>query len=383
VPLVMAPLVERAERKKPFYLASTAGRFLFLGGLVASVLLLSGRQPWLLGAVVVAMLFAYRAGIAVGLLSFYEFVAHSVPARRRGGFFAWRRTFGCVLAIGGAVVVGYLLDEARSGLSYPHNYAAIFACAMVLSGGGALAFCFVREPRMHVDRRDMGLVAKLREGWQVSRRDHTFRRLILCHVTSAMRAVASPFYVIYCLAVLGAEPKAAAVFLIAQKVTLLVTNPLWARVSDGKGNATLLRAAYALGVGAPLLALVLPWLPREAVGLAGWGVSPRWIGAVALYVLYWTANCGVMLGGVNYMMEIAPPAHRPSYMAMGRVYSGPVILCAPLLGGWLAKATGGYGLSFVLAACFAVVPAVVALGLVEPREGRQAPSDRVESTEGL
>ena len=368
VPLPLAPLIERTERKKRYYVASAVGRVVCLGGLVASVLVFGDAPPWLLGGMVVAMLFGHRAAMSIGLLSFYEIVSHSVPSQRRGAFFSWRRVIGGLIALGGAFLVRYLLDESRSGLAFPRSFAAIFACGLVVTGLGALTFCLVREPPMPVDRRGMGLLEKLREGWRVSRQDRTYLRLILCRVTATMRMVAAPFYVIYCLAVLGAELKAAAVFLVAHKVTFLVMNPVWARVSDGKGNAKLLRAAFALGVGAPLLALVLPWLPSHAVGPQAWGVTPQWIGAVALYMVYWAANCGVMLGGVNYLLEIAPTARRPSYIAMGYVYVAPVVVCAPLLGGWLATALGSYWLNFVIAAVFAVVTAVAARGLEEPRE---------------
>ncbi|MFW6161460.1 MAG: MFS transporter [Planctomycetota bacterium] len=369
LPLPLAPLVEQAEHKRRYYWASTTGRVLTLSGLVGAVLVLRGAPAWLLGGVVVAVLVGYRAALSVGLLPFYEIVAHSVPARRRGGFFALRRMVGNVLKVGGAFVVGYLLDEGRSGLGFPGNYAAVFACGLLLSGAGSLAFCFVHEPPMHVDRRQMGLVAKLREGLAASRRDARFRRLIVVQLAGAAMMLARPFVVVYCLRVLGvlepgagrggrSEGQAVQVFLLASAVTFLAANPLWAHVSDRVGNATLLRAAYLSRVAAAPLALVLPVLPGPAL---------QWVGAVALVVVMNATRCGVKLGELNYMLEMAPPEQRPRYVAMWKVALAPMAIGAPLLGGWLAAACDAYWPCFALAGAFAVAAAVLALGLEEPR----------------
>ena len=379
LPLPLAPLVERAERKQAYYIASVVGRIAALSGLVGAVWLCRGAPPWLLGGVVVAMMVGYRAAVAVGILPFYEIVAHSVPTTRRGAFFATRRVLGNVLKIGGAFLVGYLLDARRSGLTFPANYAMIFTCGLVLSGLGALAFCFAVEPRMHVDRSGLGIVAKLREGFGLTRHDGAFRRLIVCQLAGSFIMLASPFLIIYSLRVLevlkpgesramGQVGAATTVFLLASAVTFLVANPVWARISDRRGNASVLRAAYAIRIAGPLLALALPLLPMGVVGPLSWGVTPRWIGAVVAAVVTNVAACGVQLGALNYMLELAPLEHRPRYMAIWKVANAPVILVAPLLGGWLAKTLDAYWACFALAGLFALAAAVLARGLHEPRE---------------
>lgn len=379
LPLPFAPLVERAERKKVFYVASAVGRVATLSGLVASVWLLRGAPPWLLGGVVVAMMIGYRVTVSVGILPFYEIVAHSVPTTRRGAFFSTRRVVGNAFKIGGAFLVGYLLDPKRSGLGFPANYATIFTCGLVLSGLGAVTFCFAVEPRMHVDRSGLGLFAKLREGFGLIRCDRAFRRLVVCQLAGSFVMLSSPFLIIYCLRVLdilkpgetratGQVGSATTVFLLTSAITFLVANPVWARISDRKGNASVLRGAYAIRVLGPLLALMLPLLPMGIVGPAAWGVTPRWIGAVVAAVVTNVAACGVQLGALNYMLELAPLEHRPRYMALWKVATAPVILVAPLLGGWIATSTDAYWPCFVLTAVFAIAAAVLATTLHEPRE---------------
>mgnify|MGYP005659318011 CR=1 FL=1 len=55
-------------------------------------------------------------------------------------------------------------------------------------------------------------------------------------------------------------------------------------------------------------------------------------------------------------------------MAMWKVAIAPVVIVAPLLGGWLADALDVYWPCFAIAGVFAVVTAVLALRLDEPRD---------------
>jgi MFS family permease len=365
--LLMAHPIETAERKLPYYVVSTVSRVASLGLLVVAVLWLGPTRPYLLCALTVVLLFAFRASIATGVLPFFEIVGHSVPARRRGRFFAWRIVLGSLLGIGAGVAVSWLLDAERSGLTFSQGYAVVFGLGLLLCGSASMAFCLVKEPPMPVDRRGMGLLAKLREGWSLTREDANYRRLLVCRVASAATTVATPFYVIYCLNALGVpkdEPEQAAVFLIAAKVSTLVAFPLWARISDGQGNARLLRIGAVLGLMPPLLALGLPLVPQ---GLAAW----RWVVAIGLYVLSCGAVSAFQLGAMNYLMEAAPPERRPLYIAMCYAWIAPVALLAAPFGGWLADSPhAGYRACFALAVLFGVVVARAAFGLAEPREAQ-------------
>jgi len=382
--LLLAHGIETAERKKRFYVISAALRVACLVALIVSVLVLARSRPLLLCGLAVVLLFGRSLAIAIGVLAFYQIVSHSVPARRRGAFFAWRLILGSLLATAGACLVYYLLDEQRSGLALPYNYAAVFTMALVLCGGGTVAFCFVKEPPMPVDRRGTGFLAKIREGWRCSREHQTYRRFILCRLATAMTMVASPFLVVYSLHVLAAPWSAVAVFVAVQQLTFLVSTPLWARISDGVGNSRLLRVVYPMGVVAPLLALLLPALPSWAVGPPAWGITLRWVGAVGMYVVACAAFCGARLGGTNYLLEVAPPERRPIYMAMVYTYVVPVVVGAPLLGGWLARSLAwGYALNFVIAAVFAAIASVGAFTLEEPREQAARQPVAAESIGGI
>jgi MFS family permease len=367
--LLMAHPIETAERKLPYYIVSTVSRIATLGLLVIAVLLLGRTRPRLLCVLTVLLLSGFHASVSTGVLAFFEIVGHSVPATRRGRFFAWRMALGSLLGIGAGAAVWWLLDAKRSGLTFSQGYAAVFGLGLLLCGAASVAFCLVKEPPMPVDRRGMGLLAKLREGWAMTREDGNYRRLLLCRVASAATAVATPFYVVYCLNALGIprdQTKQAGRFVIAAQASALVTFALWARISDRQGNARLLRIGAVLGLLPPLLALGLPLVPE---GLLAW----RWVVAVGLYVISCAAVSAFRLGAMNYLMEAAPPERRPLYIAMCYAWIAPVALLAAPFGGWLADSPhAGYRACFALAILFGLVVACAAFGLAEPRE---APHD--------
>ena len=68
-----------------------------------------------------------------------------------------------------------------------------------------------------------------------------------------------------------------------------------------------------------------------------------------------------MLGFMNYLLELAPPGHRPTYMGLSNTLGGLLVI-VPMLGGWLLQATS-YPVLFVAAAVGPLVAWVMAMGL--------------------
>jgi len=64
---------------------------------------------------------------------------------------------------------------------------------------------------------------------------------------------------------------------------------------------------------------------------------------------------------MNYILELAPPAQRPTYMGLSNTLGG-VLVVVPMLGGWLLQATS-YPVLFAAAAVGPAVAWGIALGL--------------------
>jgi MFS family permease len=65
----------------------------------------------------------------------------------------------------------------------------------------------------------------------------------------------------------------------------------------------------------------------------------------------------IMLGFLNYILDLAPPGQRPTYMGLSNTLGGVLVL-VPMLGGWLLQTTS-YPVVFAAAA----VGPVLAMGM--------------------
>jgi len=48
-------------------------------------------------------------------------------------------------------------------------------------------------------------------------------------------------------------------------------------------------------------------------------------------------SAGGVLSDLNIAMEFGPEAERPTYIGLARTVTGPALLIAPLVGGWIAQ----------------------------------------------
>src|SRR5207237_6453864 len=78
-----------------------------------------------------------------------------------------------------------------------------------------------------------------------------------------------------------------------------------------------------------------------------------------LYVLLGIFDGSVLLGFLNYVLEISPPGQRPTYMGLMNTLSGVLVL-VPLAGGWILE-HASYPLLFSLAAAGPLAGAVLSL----------------------
>jgi len=77
-------------------------------------------------------------------------------------------------------------------------------------------------------------------------------------------------------------------------------------------------------------------------------------------------NSAYMTGFINFVLELAPPEERATYIALTNTLCG-VLLVAPLLGGWLLQATS-YPVLFAVTAGGVVLGLVLSFRLEEPRQ---------------
>ena len=126
--LLMANHAEQLRYKKPFVM--------FVGGLGERFpYLLIGLTLWFLAesaphlTLLLLFLFLGVGAAASGMATpaWYDMIAKVIPVQRRGIWSGISNSLGALLAIGGALVVGTILER----VAYPTNFTWIFGLAFV------------------------------------------------------------------------------------------------------------------------------------------------------------------------------------------------------------------------------------------------------------
>jgi hypothetical protein len=356
--------IQRMPRTMPAYVASAVIRTVAWLLVAAAVWMVD--DPALLLISFFALYSIARVSSGLGGLSFFDVVAKTVPARRRGSFFAWRQLVGGVLGLGGGWIVKTILNSPA--LPFPDGHASLFLIYSVGMALGMLAFGLIREPSGVVSARLVTMDDQLRRSRRLVQADPVYRRYMAARAALGLTSVALPFYGVYAKNVLGASGGMAGIYVAARIGGTLIFNLPWGRLSDRRGNQLVMRL-LSLGSGATaLLALGL-------VGLIGL-VQPQgsWLPYVALPIFFLdgAVRPAHIMVGSNFLLELAPEGERSLYLGLSNTLLGVVVLISGL-GGLVVDAFGFAGV-FALSIGLSVVTYVFASGLPEPRENGQEPS---------
>jgi len=356
--LAISSYLQRRQRKLPFYARMSAVRVVIWGLLTLGIFLINDAT--LLLAVFFTLLTAYSLSAGLGGLCFVDVVAKIIPADRRGAFFGLRRFFGGILALGGSLLVKYILDEQR-GLAFPDNYAILFLISFFTLCLGLGSFTLVVEPVEPVNEERVSLGRQFRRALDLLRRDKNYRRFLTMRLLLMAAEIATPFYIVYAKQALSVSVGMVGIYLMGTTLASFASNLLWGRISDRRGAKLLIVLANSLGLLIPLTALSI-------VPLANlWpGRNELASGLFALvFVLSGGAKSGVMIGNLNFLLEIAPADSRPLYIGFTNTIMG-IALLTTSVGGLIVDLVGFTAL-FSLALAFYALALLSTLRLQEPR----------------
>lgn len=339
-------LSHHVYKKPAMLIAGLIGRPAFL---IISAGLLAGasERPVIMIGLLLASILLFWCADAFCTIAWFDIVAKAVPVERRGRLFGLAQVLSGLLALGVAAFVSLMLGPG--GPPFPSNYAWLFglASALVLVGLGALAV--MHEPPERAPQEQVGWQIFISQLVVLLRQDAAFRQVIAGRLLDGLSALAMPFFVIYASDVLRQGPQMIGLFIAAQTVGGMVASVGLGALAERVGFGAVIRVAVVANLSGPLMALLTyPW--REATWL--------WAPYSWVFVAMGAANSAVMLGWMNYVLEIAPPGQRPVYTGLTNTLTG-LLIPVPILGGWLLQATS-YPVLFAAAAA----GPLLALGLV-------------------
>ncbi|MGC9316469.1 MAG: MFS transporter [Armatimonadota bacterium] len=349
-PLVMTPVMATRQRRHPYYKLSAVIRIVAIVGAGLAAKLLAGDSPTVAFVTIALCYLTFTSAGGIGLIPFMSVITDSVPSQRRGRFFAMRFFFGGLMAFAAGFWVRWLLGE-RSGLSFPDNYAYLFAVAALVTAISLFAFWFAQEPRHKVERRLLPLVVQLRRGLRRIRREASFRRFIGTRLfMGASYGLAVPFLVPYAYRTLGMTEGMVGIALAVRMLCYSMLNLLWSRVSARHGNRHLMIVCAWLHAGALGLALVTLLLPHIPVAqVLGLRFTLPLAVLMCVFGLFGASRSGWITGQNAYLLDLTPERTRPVYLATYYLVVMPVAFM-PLVAGLVIGTGGRYLLAFTVSA---------------------------------
>ncbi len=322
------------------------------------VWLLAGgaRYPELTLALFLIAIVIFMSTDAVVALAWLDMFGKAMPPQKRGRLIGLGQVITGLVAVGAGALIQRLLGPAGPG--FPMNYAIIFGLASVGFAVSTVACALIVEAPEAVPAKRPSLREYVPQLGRLWRTDRRFNRITLVRLLSGIGSLATSFYVVYATDWLGLPPAAIGLFAGAATVGTAVAGLLLGLVADRHGSQRVVQVVTWAHFLAPVLAL-----------LCHLGVFGASVGVVypLLYVLLGIYEGSMMLGFLNFVLEIAPPGQRPTYMGLTNTLSG-VLIVLPVLGGFLLQRTS-YPVLFATAAVGTLAAAVLALGLTNPRAG--------------
>lgn len=374
--LLTANWAESMPYKKPFVMV--IGFFLerlpyLLIGLV--VLIFAVERPTVALVAVLVGIGLASSGAGLGTPPWLDMIAKVIPVRRRGIWLGLGHGLGQLMGVVGAFFVGRILISR----AFPGNYALLFTIAFVFVVVSWVGLALTREPRSEVTRKAIPLFRYLGRVSMVLKRDINYRRYLISKSLINLGGMSTGFFAVFGTEMFSLDGRGVGLLTAVLVGTQAVFNPLLGLLADRFGHKTVLAAAAFFVALAPLSALVIGGM-GAAVNQGGAFALPNVLGSVPIGLILTFIFLGTFLAAdhtssLPIILEFSAPEDRPTYIGLTNTVLAPILIGAPILGGWLA---GAFGYAALFRAAMVVGAVALLLMLFWVREPRRTTPQRLE-----
>ncbi len=388
--LLTANWAESMAYKKPFVMvvgfAFERLPYLLIGLLVLAFAL---SAPTVALVAVLIGVGVASSGAGVATPAWLDMIAKVIPVRRRGIWFGLGFGLGQLMGVVGAYFVGRILVNH----AFPNNYALLFFLGFGFTIISWAGLALTREPASESVKKVAPLTLYLGRLSTVLKRDRNYRRYLLSKSLVNLGGMSSGFFAVYGTELFALDGRGVGLLTAVLVGTQAVLNPLWGLFADRVGHKAVLAAGAFFVVLAPLSALFLAGgvslNPLSATDVNSWGVQG---GTSALLNVWGTVPYGLLLtflclgaylaadhtSSLSIILEFCAPEDRPTYVGLTNTILAPVLIGAPILGGWLA---GVLGYAAMFGVALVVGSTALILMVFWVREPRWTTPRRVEEGE--
>lgn len=367
--ILISWLIEKRERKLPLLIRVGMIHAACWCALGAAIWHLAGERPLVVLGVFIGMYAITTSLMGVSNVAWMDLVGKTVPQGGRARVFALRRMIGGGLAVASGAVIAYILSE-RSGVGFPRDYAVIFLIAAGLYAIASATFGLIREPIEPVRKSREPIRSYLAGGFRLLKDDDDYRRLFILRYLWATAMMGTSFYVPFAISDLGMNIVYIGLFVSVSQVSSVLSNALWARIGDRKGNRALLIYGTYFLAGSLLIPLSTPLVldltirPLAFLGIP-FSISTQVLYFSLTFLCNGFANSGMFTGRMALVLDLAPADRRPTYTSFMNTLGVPQGLL-PILGGFLA-AWLSYRDMFLISLAF-IPPAIILARRIRPAQ---------------
>ena len=347
--LLVANKIENKTHKKPLLIFAITVRALSWGLLAFTTYIFNNTYPNLtiFFLFVTLILHTFMGGIAA--VPFFDIWGKSLPSNLRGRFFGYRQLWGGILAIGSGLIVKNILEN--NAIEFPYNFALLFSLVFIFLSISYIALGSVKEPTEKVYKNQLPFKDFLKKAFLIIKKNSNYKKFIMVEILVGAGGMALPFYVLYLKDVLQIELGMVGILLSAQMLGSVLSNILWAHLSDFVGNKKVIQISTFAGLMVPIVALMTEF-KNELLYLL-------------LFVIIGFFIAGRTIGNTNYLLDIASPKDRPIYISLTGTLLFPVSLF-PLIGGLIAQYIS-YNMLFIITGIPILLGFILSFNLKEPR----------------
>jgi MFS family permease len=346
--LFIANKVETTPYKKPLLIKAITIRAVSWGLLALSTYLFAAKYPHLMVWILIILLglFTFMGGVAA--IPFSDIFGKAIPSELRGRFFGLRGFLGGTVAIIAGVAVKYILQSKT--FYFPKNYATIFFLSFLFVSISYIFLAMVKEPKGEVHKDALQFKEFLKKAGKILKLDINFRNFLIMQILVGASSLSLPFYVIYAKKILKFPQSAVGTFLAVQMVGFVLSNLLWAYISDYKGNKLVVGLTGLVSFLIPIIALIS---------------KNNFILFSLTFLFIGFSFSGMSVGYTNFILDQAPEKERPAYLGLNGTLTFPVLTYS-LIGGILIKFIS-YQTLFIITALLILSGLFFAYKLKEPR----------------
>lgn len=264
-----------------------------------------------------------------------------MPPEMLATFFGLQSAGANLLASGGAVVAGFILEQMTTSNGFAICFFTTSICMVISYGFLQMA----REPSKPVTAPDESKADFWRKVSEIMKKDVPFRWFVIARNAFQFGMMAQAFFIIYAIKAHGLSLEASGFMTGLLFVTQVAANPILGWISDKWSSSIVLKGgAVAIGI-----ASLLAW----------WAPSADWFYLIT--ILSGIASTAFWTIGIAMSLEFGSEEEKPTYVGLANTLIAPSTIFAPLIAGWIADLSS-YTVTFFTAVLFSTL-AVITLQL--------------------